>query len=139
MLHDQGLSLHLWVEACNTTVFMKNHYPHQILGMITLEEAFTGRKPDVSYFNIFVSYVYVHVSKEARKKFKPTAKIGIFVGYTDTPHNYWVYLPNNIMTVVRRDIKFDEEKGMWLSLERELYLHVDEELLVPKNEPQDVE
>ena len=31
------------------------------------------------------------------------------------------------------------EKSMQLSLERELDLHVDEELLVPKNEPRDVE
>ena len=43
------------------------------------------------------------------------------------------------MTIVRRDIKFDEEKAMWLSLERELDFHVDEELLAPKDEPQDVE
>ena len=28
---------------------------------------------------------------------------------------------------------------MWLSLERELDLHVEEELLVPKDEPQDVD
>ena len=38
-----------------------------------------------------------------------------------------------------RDIKFDEEKDMRLSLKRELDLHADEELLVPKDEPQDVE
>ena len=31
------------------------------------------------------------------------------------------------------------EKAMRFSLERELDLHADEELLVPKNEPQDVE
>ena len=31
------------------------------------------------------------------------------------------------------------EKSMQLSLERELDLHADEELLVPKNESQDVE
>ena len=43
------------------------------------------------------------------------------------------------MNVVRRDIKFDEEKSMRLSLERELNLHAREELLVPKNEPQYVE
>eukprot|EP00253_Pinus_taeda_P024812 PITA_24812 len=24
MLHDQGITLHLWVEACNTTVYVKN-------------------------------------------------------------------------------------------------------------------
>ena len=81
----------------------------------------------------------MHVTKDARKKVEPTTEIGIFLGYTDTPHNYRVYFPNNRMIVVRRDIKFDEEKAMRLSLERELDLHVDEELLVPKNEPQDVE
>ena len=55
------------------------------------------------------------------------------MGYTDTPHNYRVYFSNNRMIVVRRDVKFHEEKSMRLSLERELDLHVDKELLVPKN------
>ena len=102
--------------------------------MSTPEEAFTGKKPDVSYFKIFGSSVYGCVTKDARKKLEPTTEIGIFVGYTDTPHNYWVYFPNNRMTVVRRDMKFDEEKAMGLSLVRELDLHANEELLVPKNE-----
>ena len=119
-------------------VFLQNHCPHWILGMSTLEEAFTGKKPDVSYFKFFGSSLYVHVRKDARKKIEPTTKIGIFLGYTDTPHNYWVYFPNITMTIVIQDIKFDEEKSMRLSLERELDLHADEELLVPKNEPQDV-
>jgi len=33
MLHDQGLPLHLWVEACNTIVYLQNRSPHRILGM----------------------------------------------------------------------------------------------------------
>ena len=41
--------------------------------------------------------------------------------------------------MVRRDIKFNEVKAMKLSLEREIHLHADEELLVPKDEPQDVD
>ena len=76
------------------------------------------------------------MTKDARNKLKPTIEIGIFLGYTDTPHNYQVYFPNNKMIVVRQDIKFDEEKAMRFSLERELDLHADEELLVLKNEPQ---
>ena len=68
MLHDQGLLLHLWVEAYNTTVFLQNHFPHQILGMSTPEEAFTSKKPDVSYFKIFGSSIYVNVRKDARKE-----------------------------------------------------------------------
>ena len=118
---------------------MQNHCPHKILGMSTPEEAFSGRRPDISHLRIFGSPVYVHVTKDARKKLEPTAEVGIFVGYTDTPHNYWVYVPDSRKTVVRRDIKFQEEKAMQCSLEREPHLHAKEELLVPKYESQDVD
>jgi hypothetical protein len=50
-----------------------------------------------------------------------------------------VYFLNSKMIVMRRDIKFDEGKAMRLSLERELDLHAEEELLVPKDESQDVD
>ncbi len=106
MLHDQGLPLHLWVEACNTTVYVQNRCPHRILGMSTPEETYSGKKPDLSHLRIFGANVYMHVTKDARKKLEPTAEVGIFVGYTDTPHNYRVYLPDSGKTVVRRDIKF---------------------------------
>ena len=68
--------------------------------MSTPEEAFTGKKLDVSHFKIFGSSVYVHVTKEVRKKLETNSKFGIFVGYTETPHNYHVYFPNSRMTVV---------------------------------------
>jgi hypothetical protein len=106
--------------------------------MSTLEESFTSKKLDVSHFKIFGSSVYVHVTKDSRKKLEPIVEVGIFVGYTETPHNYHVYLLNSKIIVMRRDIKFVEGKAMQLSLERELDLHVEEELLVPKDESQDV-
>ena len=34
--------------------------------------------------------------------------------------------------MVRKDVRFDEEKAMQVSLEREVELHVYEELLAPK-------
>eukprot|EP00253_Pinus_taeda_P001814 PITA_01814 len=109
MLHDQSLPLHLWVEVCNTAVYVQNHCPQKILGMRCQEEAGAD------------------------------CRGWIFVGYTDTPHNYRVYFPNSRKTVVRWDIKFQEEKAMKCSLEREPHLHVAEELLVPKDELQDVD
>ena len=54
MLHDQGLLLHLRTEACNTTVYLQNRSPHQILEMSTLEEAFLGKKLDLAHFGILV-------------------------------------------------------------------------------------
>ena len=71
--------MHFWAEACNTVVYVQNRCPHRVLGMSTLEEDFTGKKPDVSHFKIFSSSSYVHVTKNARKKFKPIAEVGIFV------------------------------------------------------------
>jgi IS30 family transposase len=85
MLHDQGLPMHLWEEACNTAVYVHNHCPHRVLGMSTPEEDFIGNKPDVSNFKIFGSSVYVHVTKDAKKKLEPTAEVGIFVGYIKHP------------------------------------------------------
>lgn len=70
-----------------------------------------------------------------KEKLELTYELGIFVGNTDTSHNCWVCLPSHVMTFVRRDVKFDEVKAMRCSLEREIRLHVDEELLAPKEEP----
>ena len=80
--------------------------------MITPKEASSRRKLDMSHFIIFGVSVYCHVSKDPRKNLEPTAELGVFVGYTKTPHNCKVYLPSLRMTVVRRDVKFDEEKAM---------------------------
>ena len=63
--------------------------PHRILGMITLEEAFSRRNINVSHFRIFRASFSFHVSEESNKKLELTAKLGVFVGYTETPHNYW--------------------------------------------------
>ena len=106
MLHDQGLPIHLWVEACNTEIYVQNCCLHKILGMSTPEEAFSRKRPDISHLRIFGSLVYMHVMKDARKKLEPTAKVGIFVGYTDMLHNYRVYFPDSRKTVVQWDIKF---------------------------------
>ena len=88
---------------------------------------------------IFGSPVYIHVTKETRKKLEPIVEVGIFMGYTETPHNYRVYFSNSRMTVMRRDIKFNEVKAMKLLLERELHLHAEEEIFVPKDKPLDVD
>ena len=110
--------MHLWAKACNTTVYVQNRCPHRVLDMSTPKEAFTGKKTNISHLNIFGSYVYIHVTKDARKNLEPTTEVGMFVGYTETPHNYRVYFPNIRMTVMRQDLKFNEEKAMKLSLER---------------------
>lgn len=81
------------------------------------------------------------MTKDAQNNILSTTVLEIFVGHTDTPCNYHVYLLTSRMTMVHRDVKFDEEKAMQVSLERELELHADEDLLALEvEEPQiDVE
>ena len=64
--------MHLWVEACNTAVYVKNCCPDRVLGMSTPKESFTSKKPDISHLKIFGSPVYIHVTKDAKKKLEPT-------------------------------------------------------------------
>ena len=70
--------MHLWVVGCKTAIYVKNHCPHRVLGMSTPEEAFIPKKPNISHLKIFGSPVYIHVTKDTRKKLELTAEVGIF-------------------------------------------------------------
>lgn len=60
------------------------------------------------------------------------------MGYIETPQKNHVYLSSLRLIDVWRDVKFDEDKEMQLSLERELHIPQEEEILAPKEEPQEV-
>jgi hypothetical protein len=58
--------------------------PHRIVGSMTPEDAFSGKKSEVGHFWIFGCITYSHVPSEKRIKLEPTTKRGIFVGYSET-------------------------------------------------------
>ena len=93
MLHDQGLPLFLWAEACNTAIYLQNKSPHKALGNITPEEAFLGKKMQLTHLRIFGCVTYSQVPKEKRTKLDPTAKKGIFLGNSETSKAYRIYIP----------------------------------------------
>jgi hypothetical protein len=109
MLHDQGLPLFLWVEACYTAVYLQNRSPHMVVGSMTPEEAFSGKKPEVGHFRIFGCITYSYVPSEKRTKLEPMAKRGIFVGYSETSKAFRIYLPSLRKTVLRCDVRFEED------------------------------
>ena len=74
--------MYLWDESYGTTVYVQNKIPHQRLGDITLEEAFTKEKPKISNLSIFRCLVYIHVPWEKRMKLDALRKRGIFFGYS---------------------------------------------------------
>jgi hypothetical protein len=101
----------LWVEARNIAIYIHNMSPHKVLGRKTLEEVFTGRKLKVGHFRIFGCLVYCHVPSEKRTKLEATTEKGIFVGYNETSKAYKVYILSLRKTLVRRDVKFEEDKA----------------------------
>jgi hypothetical protein len=101
----------LWEEACNTTVYIQNMSPYRVLGSKTLEEAFTRRKPEIGHLWIFGCLTYCHVPSEKRTKQEPTIEKGILVGYSETSKAYRIYIPTLRKAVVRRDVKFEEDRA----------------------------
>jgi hypothetical protein len=109
MLHDQGLPLFLWAEACYTAVYLQNRSPHKAVGSMTPEEAFFGKKPEVGHFHIFGCITYSYVPSEKRSKMEPMVERGIFVGYSETSKDFRIYLTSLRKTVLRRDVRFEED------------------------------
>jgi hypothetical protein len=83
MMFDQDLPNSICVEATSTVVYIQNRCSHSILKDKTLEEVFSGIKPEVGHLRIFVCSVYILVPKEKRTKMEPSGKKGVFVGYSE--------------------------------------------------------
>ena len=113
MLHDQDLHISLWAEASSTAVYCH----HALLKDKTLEELFSGSKPDVSHLRVFGCPVYVHVLKDKRSKFETSGRKGVFVGYSETSKAYKIYFPGQRQIEFSRDVAFNEEVSFWKAKE----------------------
>ena len=60
MLANAGLPIRLWGEAANTACYLHNRTPRKYDGgqVMTPEERWTGRRPDLSYLRVFGSVAY---------------------------------------------------------------------------------
>jgi hypothetical protein len=112
VLYDQDLPRFLCAEACNTTIYIQNKSPHKALGRKTPEEVFTGKRPEIGHLRIFRCLVYCHVPLERRTKLEAIAEKGICVGYNKNSKAYRVYIPSLRKTVVRRDVRFEEDRAL---------------------------
>ena len=117
MLYDLDLPRFLSAEACNTKVYIQNRTPHRALGKTMPEGAFTRKKQEVGHFRIFGSLAYCHIPNEKRSKLDQTAEKGYLVGYSETSKAYRIYIPSSRKIVVRRDVKFTEDRAFQRSHE----------------------
>lgn len=110
-MYDQDIPKFLWAKACNARVYVQNRTPHRALGKITSEKVFIWKMPEVSHFRIFGSLSYCHVPEEKRKKVDQIVEKGYLVGYSDNAKAYIIYLLGSRKVVVRRDMKFKEDRA----------------------------
>jgi hypothetical protein len=55
---------------------------------MTLEEAFTGVKPEVRHFTIFGCPICIHVPKDKRTKLDPSGRKSTFMEYNESQKAY---------------------------------------------------
>jgi hypothetical protein len=138
MIHDQDLPMFLWVEASMLAIYVKNRLSHSALGFKTLEEMFTGKKPEVSHLKIFGCPVFIHILKEKRNKLKPSGNKGIFVGYCEVSKAFKIYIPSHRHIEISRDVTFDEDAMLKKSRICQLEEVYEEELVILRTAEREV-
>ena len=98
---------------------------------MTLEEAFSGKKPNVENLRIFGFPIYSHIPKDKRNKLEPLGKKGIFVENRKSSKAYRIYIPEQHKIEVSRDITFNENMAFKKSIEETIE---EEEIEEPNDE-----
>ena len=86
----------------------------------TFEEMFTKKVPEIDHFRIFGCLTYSHVPSEKRTKLEATGERSIFVGYDETSKAFRIYLPTQRKVVVRREVRYEEERAFKRSRDSEI-------------------
>jgi hypothetical protein len=107
MIQSKGLSLHYWVEAINCENYIVNHTPTKALKNITLEEAWTTIKLDVSHFHVFGSLAWAHIFYEKRKALHPKVRSSFLLDILKIKRIVTSSTSFNEIIIII-DVKFDE-------------------------------
>jgi len=107
-IFTQGLELEFWGEAMNTTVYIKNPCPTKALNSKTPQEAWSGRKPDVSHLRIFCCKAFAHVPDEKRTKLESKSMPCVFLGYYEGTKAYRLVCLETKRIIKSRDVMFIE-------------------------------
>jgi hypothetical protein len=108
MIFAQGLELEFCGEAVNTTVYIKNRCPTKALDSKTPQEAWSGRKPDVSHLRAFGCKAFARVPNENKTKLKSKSMPCVFLRYNEGTKEYCLMCVETKRIVKSRDVVFIE-------------------------------
>src|SRR4051794_32941623 len=81
LVSEANLDFKYWGEAVCTAIYLKNRTSTKAVHKMTLEEAWTGRKPTVKHLRPFGCKAYMHILVQKRMKLNTKSIEGIFIGY----------------------------------------------------------
>lgn len=105
-----GLGKEMWATACDTSVYLLNRLPSDVINGETPYQRLFGKPASMKHLRIYGCEAYVHVNDTQRKKFDDKAWKGILVGYD--PHNntcYRIYDPVRKRFYMSTHVTFNEQ------------------------------
>ncbi|GLT98425.1 hypothetical protein SLE2022_159300 [Rubroshorea leprosula] len=123
MLKSKNMPKEFWVEAVACAVYLSNLSPSKSVQGMTLQEAWSSKKPNVSHLRVFGSIAFIHVPDEKRSKLDGKSEKFVFIGYDSSSKGYKFYNPSNGKIVISRDAEFDEGSSWdWNASQNEEYV-----------------
>lgn len=107
LIHARNLSLNLWAEAVNHSVYTLNR-TFSKRRSCTPYELWHGKKPNVANLRIFGSTAYVFVPEGERQKLDAKAIKGIYVGECENQKASRIFVASTGKTHISRHIKVYE-------------------------------
>ena len=98
-----------WTEAIKCASYIQNRVPHKQLNGMTLFEAWSGHKPDVTHFRIFGSKAWARIPTKKRKDLKPQIQECLFVGYYEYSKGYKLINLSTNKYFIERSVHVKEE------------------------------
>lgn len=108
MVYEKNVPKSYWAEAISTACYLINRCPTKALKDITPEEAWTGRKPNVSSLKVFGSQAFVHIPDKRSSKMDEKSIECIMIGYSKNSKAYKCIDPKSNKIYVSRDVVFNE-------------------------------
>lgn len=99
-----------WAEE----IYLLNRSPTHVVKKMTLEEAWSRRKPKISHLKVFGSTTYVWIPDAKRTKLDSQSEKLMLTGYSDNHKAYQLIDVNTNCLTYSRDVVFDEKGGPFL-------------------------
>ena len=110
MIEDAKLLYWLWGDAVETVCYLCNCVLIGLKGL-TLEEAYSGKRPDISHLRAYGCLAYVYILAENRvHKMELRAVYTCLIGYMPTSWQYKLYKPANLKVIVLIALKIVKDK-----------------------------